>query len=231
MRIQNIQFPNNHAICVFPNSIEDIPEAITGLNLLGSRPVIVLIGAFIQEQHLKATQNAIQAVAQIAEESKALVISGGTDFGIMALMGQVKAENQYGFPLLGVTVENKVTWPQGPKSWRFLRWGRRRWPLAQYYTHFILVPGDKYGDESSWIIEIATQLSQEHMSVTVLSSGGAISRKDVDLSLARGRPVIAFEGTGRLADEFAAQTNQSDKMISAPTGDAQVIIDTIRNLL
>ena len=74
----------------------------------------------------------------------------------------------------------------------------------------MLVPGDAFGDESPWIVEIATQLSQEHQSITVLANGGAVSRKDIELSLAHERPVIALQGTGRFADELQAERNDRD---------------------
>jgi len=231
MRIQEIQFPKNQVKCVFPESIDSLELAITELGLKENRPVIVLIGGYIQEQHLVATKNAIDTVAKIAEEKQALVISGGTDLGIMALAGQVREEKQYGFPLVGVTVENLVTWPEGPRSRKFLIWGKKRWPLAQYYSHFILVPGNDYGDESPWIIEIAARLSRENQSITILANGGGISRKDIELSLEHGRLVVALAGTGRLADELSNQEDKPEGVIIVPTDDEKTIRDIAQNYL
>jgi len=45
--------------------------------------------------------------------------------------------------------------------------------------------------------------------VTVLINGGNVSRKDIELSVANGRPVIALDGTGRLANELASEPSQN----------------------
>jgi len=231
MRVQDIQLASNQAVCVFPESMDNIPRAVDLLKIENHRPVIVLIGGNIPEQHRAATHTGIMGVAKAAEESGALVISGGTDMGIMALIGQIKAENGYRFSLLGVTVENLATWPDGPRSWKFLRWGSERWPLADHYSYFILVPGNHFGDESPWIIEIADQLSQEHRSVTVLANGGEISGMDVQLSLDTNRPVVVLAGTGRLADKLAVQPHKQEVIKTVPAMDEQAVIAAIQAFL
>ena len=49
-----------------------------------------------------------QVVAKAAEQNGAVVISGGTDAGVMAAIGQARAQGNYHFPLVGVVVENLV---------------------------------------------------------------------------------------------------------------------------
>ena len=66
---------------------------------------------------------------------------------------------------------------------------KKRWQLEPHYSHFILVPGSQFGDESAWIVDTAT-LSKGNRSVTILINGGEISRKDIELSLEHSRPVI-----------------------------------------
>lgn len=231
MRAQILQFQNNQALCVFPNDIKNLTQAIAELNLTDNQPVIVLIGGMIQKEDEKKTQIAIRAIAKIAEEKNATIICGGTEVGVMALIGQLKARMQFSFNLIGVTVINIVTWPKGPKGRKFLWWGRKRWPLAQHYTHFVLVPGNKFGDESPWIVELATLLSKGNQSVTVLANGGTISRKDIELSLEKGRPVITLAGTGRLADELANQIEKLDNIIIASSENEDEIIATIQKYL
>ena len=133
--------------------------------------------------------------------------------GVMAEIGQIRSRNGYKFPLVGVTPEELITWPGGPPSTKFLWWGYKRWQLEPHYSHFILVPGNRFGDESTWIVDTATLLSKDHKSVTILINGGEVSRKDIQLSLESGRPVIALSRTGRLADELARQPAR-DKLIT-----------------
>jgi hypothetical protein len=232
MRTKNIYFPNKQqAICVFPNERLELTQAITELRLEGSYLVIVLIGGEIDKQQASATRQAVQTISRIAEDLHALIICGGTDMGVMAEIGHMRWENHYKFPLVGITPEELVSWPDGPRSTKFLWWGKQRWQLESHYSHFILVPGSQFGDESTWIVDTATLLSKDHRAVTILINGGEVSRKDIELSLANNRQVIALSGTGRLADELAGQANRHE-LISVVAADAErEIVEVVRAIL
>jgi len=231
MRTQKIDFSTQQVLCVFPEKRTDLGQAISEMHLNDSYPVIVLIGGEINEQQADATRHAIQTISKIADEMKALIICGGTDMGVMAEIGQIRWKSGYTFPLVGITPEKLVTWTDGPQSTKFLWWGEKRWQLEPHYTHFILVPGDKFGDESPWIVDTATLLSQEHQSVTILVNGGEVSRKDIELSLENGRPVIALSRTGRLADELARQPERDKLITVAPAIAEQRILDLVQAAL
>ena len=231
MRSQIIDFHKQRARCVFPEDQESLAQAISALDLKNSQPVIVLIGGYIQKQHLDITQEAIQVIAEVAQDCRALVSSGGTDMGVMASIGQIRAQCQYDFPLVGITVEALVTWPKGPQSTHFLWWGQKRGPLEPHYSHFILVPGTQFGDESPWIADAAAFLSQGYRSVTILLNGGSVARLDIDLSLQMSRPVIALAGTGRYADELANQPNKTGQITVVPANNKPVLTETIQAAL
>lgn len=231
MRTQEIKFSNSRSLCVLTDNSDTLQQAITELKLKESFPVIVLIGGNVKEEYAEITQKAVRTIAKIAEEQKALVICGATNLGVMSLIGQVRIEKQYAFPLLGITVGSLVTWPGGPRSGRFLWWGKQRWQLASGYSHIILTPGKDFGDESPWIAEAATLLSAGKRSVTVLMNGGSVARKDIDLSLKNNRPVVALAGTGRLADELANQPQKPENVTSIPVADEPVLIKTIQTFL
>src|SRR5689334_13070029 len=203
MRTQKIDFPDQQALCVFPDQRSDLEQAISELGLKDQYPVIVLIGGEIDIPQAVLTRRAIETISRTAEDLHAVVICGGTDMGVMAEIGQIRSRKGYKFPLVGIAPEELVTWPGGPRSTKFLWWGYKRWRLEPHYSHFILVPGSHFGDESPWIVDAATLLSKDHQSVTILINGGEVSRKDIQLSLENGRPVIALSHTGRLADELA----------------------------
>jgi hypothetical protein len=227
MRTQKIYFPNQNALCVFPAERSDLVQAVSELHLGDTRPVIVLIGGGIDKQQAEATRQAIQTISRIAEEIKAFVICGGTDMGVMAEIGQMRSQNYYKYPLIGIAPEGLVTWPGGPRSTKFLWWGKQRWQLESHYTHFILVPGDQFGDESKWIVDTATILSKGYRSVTILINGGEVSRKDIELSFEKGRAVIALSGTGRLADELAGQANRHELISAVPANAEHRIVEVI----
>jgi hypothetical protein len=219
MRTEKINFPDEQAFSAFPVERADLAQVASDFGLRRGCPAIVLIGGKVDEEHELITLDAIQMIARVAEDLQAIVISGGTDMGVMAQIGEVRWRSQYKFPLIGIAPEYQVTWPDGPSSTKFLWWGRERWPLAKHYTHFILTPGGDFGDESPWIVDTATLVSKSHGSVTVLINGGEISRRDVELSVDEERPVIALSHTGRLADEIASQPMR-DKLISVVPANA-----------
>ena len=128
-----IDFPDRKTFCIFPDERSDLEQALFELNLEDDYPVIVLIGGAINKPQANATLRAIQTIAKLAHEKKILVICGGTDMGVMAEIGQVRSQHNYTFPLVGITLEDLVTWPNGPQSTKFLWWGRERWQLEPHY--------------------------------------------------------------------------------------------------
>jgi hypothetical protein len=228
---QEIQFPANKSLGVFPQDRAQLPQALLELGLAAGRPVIVLIGGYIPDANVEVTQNAIETIAVYAEENKALIICGGTVVGIMGSIVSTRLAHGYQFPLLGITLKNLASWPKGPRSNRFLWWGRQRWPLSTGYSHFMLVPGDRFGEDSPWLADAATSLSQGSRSVTVLANGGGVARKDIGFSLECGRSVIALAGTGRLADEMAVQPDRSALITPVPADDESMLREMLRGLL
>lgn len=231
MRTQKINFPEQEVLCIFPSERSDLVSALSELRLNDGYPVIVLIGGEIDEGQAEATQRAIQTIAGIADALNALVICGGTDMGVMAKIGQIRWKSGYTFPLVGIAPEELVTWDDGPRSTKFLWWGTKRWELEPHYSSFILVPGSQFGDESSWIVDMAAMASKGHKSVTVLINGGEVSRKDIELSLEFGRPVIALSRTGRLADELARQTERHKLISVAPANVENRIVELVQKAL
>src|SRR5512138_2000635 len=228
MRTQTISFSDRQTPVVFPKERSELSQALSELGLKGHYPVIVLIGGEIDKGQADVTQRAMQAISRAAEELQAIILCGGTDIGVMAEIGKIRSQNSYKFPLVGVTPEELVTWPGGPSKTKFLGLGKKRWQLEPHYSHFILVPGSQFGDESLWIGDTAVLLSKGQRSVTILINGGEVSRKDVQLSLENGRPVIALSRTGRLADELARQPERNKLIVVLPANAEQRIIEAVQ---
>lgn len=228
MRTQTILFKNQKTICVFPDDRTHLAKAMSELRLQGSYPVIVLIGGEIDAQHAEATQLALETIAKTAESLHLVIVSGGTNMGVMAAIGQIREQNHYKFPLIGIAPEDLVTWPGGPRGTKFLWWGKQRWQLESHYSHFLLVPGSHFGDESPWIVDAATLLSKGRKSATILLNGGEVSRQDIQLSLSIGRPTIALSRTGRLADEIARDPNRDKAITVIPANAEKQIVEALR---
>lgn len=232
MRTQMIYFPpDQQRLCVFPYKRSELPQAISALHLKDQYPVIVLIGGETDKTHAAVTQQAVQTVSKIAQDLAAVVICGGTNIGIMSEIGHTRRRNHHQFPLVGIAPAELVTWPSGPKSTKFLWWGTQRWQLEPQYSHFILVPGRHFGDESPWIIDTAALLSRNQRSVTILINGSEVSRKDIELSLECGRPVVVLSRTGQLADELASQPERNALISVIPANADQRITEMVQAAL
>jgi hypothetical protein len=117
-------------------------------------------------------------------------------------------------------------------------------PLEPHHTHFVLVPGSNWGDESPWIVQVANLLFGGKASVTILINGGEITFTDALNSVDAGRLVMVIAGTGRTADtlvsalhgqatdERAKQLAASGKLhaIDLEVG-REILTNTITNLL
>ncbi len=167
-------------------------------------------------------------VATLAGDIGAAIVDGGTDAGIMASIGQARQKNQLDFPLVGVAVQNLVTWPGQPPADSK---GPKRYPLEPNHSHFILVPGEDWGDESLSLAQVGTELARSQMSVTLLVNGGQIAREDMAHSLDDKRPVIVLAGTGRLADDLAADPPENELVTIVSTTDLSEFTDLVKSFL
>ena len=232
MRTQTIYFSDQQALCVFPDEGSNLAQAISELGLNGRYPVIVLIGGEMDGQQADLTRRAIEMIAKTAHDMNAVVICAvGKDMGVMAEIGRIRWRQRYKFPLVGIAPEKLVTWPNGPHSTKFLWWGSKRWQLESHYSHFILVPGSQFGDESLWTTSAATLLSNGRQSVTILINGPEVSGKDIEVSLENRRPVIVLSNTERLADELARQAEGNSLITVLPVAAIHAIAEDLQAAL
>lgn len=228
MRAQKIGFPEQEVLCVFPETRADLPQAISSLGLDLTAPVIVLIGDENEETQPSATHRSLETLARIAEDTQAFVICGGLDAGFMGAIGQIRRRNAHTFPLVGIAPESLVTWQDGPPSTSFLWMGTKRQQLAPHFSHFILVPCGEFEDAMPWMMDAASLFSGVHPSVTILVNGGNLMRKDVQMSVNKGRPVIVLGGSGNLANDLSADINRSHLISVVPENDDERIMNAVR---
>ena len=191
-----------------------------------------MIGGHIFPEHANVTNHAIDVIAKTAEVLGAAVICGGTDIGVISAMGKARGRSGFQFPLIGIAPEGSVTWPEGPRNGNLVPTGGEREQLEPHHSHFILVPGDQFGDETKWISRAATMISTgRHKSVTVLVNGGKVSQMDVDEGLAANRPLLVLSGTGRLADEIASQPVKNYLVKVIPAHNHRLLGETLRTIL
>ena len=207
MRI--LEFGDGHAARVArPRRFADLAAAVGELGLAGGQRVLVVIGGAsgLDEPGKKRLRTLFsQVLVPVARAWNAAVVDGGTDSGVMQLLGHASraartaGAEEASFPLVGVAVDDKVV-ALGDAA---AESGERR-ALERNHTHFVLVPGSSWGDESPWLARVATEIAAGAPSVTVLINGGEIALDDVMNSVAAQRPVLVIKGTGRAADRIAA---------------------------
>jgi hypothetical protein len=180
---------------------EDLYIAFQELGLRRSVPTLGLVGGAsgLDEADVdRLFPIFVEVLAPLAEDLGAAIVDGGTDTGVMRLMGQARHVTGASFPLIGVAAAGTVVLPGAYSS------PPDAAPLEPHHTHFVLVPGSEWGDESPWLPRVASVLANGKPSATLLVNGGETAWEDVARSVETGRPVIVIAGSGRTAEVLAA---------------------------
>ncbi|OKH11312.1 hypothetical protein [[Limnothrix rosea] IAM M-220] len=175
----------------------ELDQQITQWQIGIPRPTLVIVGGAggIAEEDCETLQQLfIDCVAPWAEEHGLAVVDGGTDAGVMRFIGVARETIKGKFPLIGVVAEGTVNLPE--------RLGTNPYAaeLEPHHSHFVLVPGGEWGDESPWLARTATAIAGHCPSVTFVINGGNITWQDIQCSIDENRPVVTFAGSGRTAD-------------------------------
>ncbi|MBD1842977.1 hypothetical protein H6F89_06055 [Cyanobacteria bacterium FACHB-63] len=196
-----VTFPNQTASLISVGSLAELPARIAATDLPVQRPTLVVIGGakYLSDDDLQRVRSLFtESLAPIAQRFNAVVVDGGTNAGVMRLMGQARAELRATFPLVGVSPKRLVILPNQSSS------AEDAAPLEPHHTHFFLVPGDHWGAESEWMASIASAIAQDAPSITILINGGDVTWRDAEENIKTGRSLIVIGETGRTADILAA---------------------------
>lgn len=188
---------------ILPGMTDLVIEVRSGADLLAALgPVpsdgtaVTLVGGadFTEPERLEELRAFFRVLADYLERSDTAVVDGGTDSGVMRLIAEAKATVGGTFRLVGVA-------PQGA----FDRTTRSGDPItvARDHSMIIVVPGTDFGDESDWLFGTADHLARGS-APTVVVNGGKLALEEAHRRIADGHLVIAVAGSGRAADELAA---------------------------
>jgi hypothetical protein len=202
---QEIVFPNNNgAKLVTASRGTPMAALIKSLGISQPKNLILLIGGadkLDEKLTSRLTQLFSRGIARAAADADALIIDGGTQAGIMQIMGQSIADRGRKSSLLGVAPAAKVTYPGGP-----IVPGNDSAPLDPNHSHFVLVDGKDWGSETETLFELAAAFDVPVLAILV--NGGGIAKDELLQSVRRNWPVIVIKGSGRLADDVAALKEQ-----------------------
>lgn len=173
--------------------------------------VIALFGttASMDDELVKRLSPVIEAVIGAAADADAVIVTGGTDAGIIRLVGRAC---QGRATLIGVVPAAVLKDPTNVVE------------LEPHHDRVVLAPGSTWGDETPAMEKVINALSSGSPVAAVLLGGGDISRNEVDGQLRARRPVVVVAGSGRLADELAADPPDSGDVIVVDVADGRLAI-------
>ena len=202
MKKSTITFENGNRAVVITAPLDASVQAILdALEIASPRAVILLFGGAAGlndacKAHL-ATLFA-EGVTPVAAELGALIIDGGTQSGVMAIMGEAVARSPGTFQLLGIAPKGKIMHPEIAGASAISDGA----PLEPNHSHFVLVESGEWGGETGKMLELARAFKAPI--VAILVNGGAIAADEALQSVRNGWQLLVVEGSGRFADELSA---------------------------
>jgi hypothetical protein len=178
-----------------------ISGLIEALKIDGSPPVLLVLGGAARLRRTVAHEferTLRLGVVPLLAQMGSIVITGGTDSGVMRSVGEVFGELGQSCRLIGVAPQGKII--QGNPADNDADQDRVR--PAPNHDDIVLAQGDEWGCELDALVDLTERLS-EHSSVLVLIVGGGDHTAD-ELSRVRERgwPVLILTGSGGRADRI-----------------------------
>jgi hypothetical protein len=154
-----ITFENgNRAVVITAPRDASAQAILDALEITSPRAVILLFGGAAglddsRKAHL--TTLFADGVTPVAAELGALIIDGGTQSGVMAMMGEAVARCPGTCQLLGIAPKRKIAHPEIASASAVSDGA----PLEPNHSHFVLVESAEWGGETEKILELARALN------------------------------------------------------------------------
>lgn len=175
-------------------------EMLKQLGIRRGAPVIVFMGGAAKtnaEDAMRLERAIYDGVARAAVELRASVVDGGTDSGTMGMLNAALGELNHNGNYIGVAPGALTHPPNHPNG--------QLEPLGNAHTHFVLVEGEKWGDELKPMYALVNALAEGVPSVGILVNGGKGTEDEVEENVSDDRKVMVLDGSGRLADKISLQ--------------------------
>ena len=174
--------------------------APTLLGVRGSHPVLAIGGTTqpLDADTAVGVVEFLEVAVDVAARHDAVIVTGATDAGVFHLLGRVLAHaSSRPAAVIGVAPADLVAAPGDVDT-------DGRVPLEPHHTAFLLVPGGTWGCETPALSRLVDLVAGDRPAVALLVGGGEGARAELDEHRRRGRPIVVLGGSGRLADELAA---------------------------
>lgn len=161
-------------------------------------PVLVVIGSAGEITQLETEQLGAlirEVVVPIAHEYGVTIVDGGTDAGVMRLLGEAHAELRGSrCKLVGVAPLGKIKPSNAPDAV----------DAERHHGWLVLAPGSEWSSELTLLSDLSERLAGDSRPIALVLGGGKGTRREFELAVRRRWPILLVNGTGRLADELAA---------------------------
>jgi hypothetical protein len=172
-------------------------------------PVVVILGSAdtLTEAQEVLIEKALRVmIAPSASERSAIVIDGGTDSGVMRLVGLTFNEAGSNCRLVGVVPEAKlIVDAQGEHQ------DDDRARPAPCHDDIILTGGDEWGSELTALIGIVERLTADAPVLVIVAGGGDHTRREFEVAQDRGWPTLVLTRTGGTADRLLIESQKGWK--------------------
>jgi hypothetical protein len=176
-------------------------KLLNALDLKRPRPILLVIGgakSLDQDVAGRLERLLERGAVRAAGATGAIVLDGGTQSGVMAVLGEAALESDAEATLLGVAPARLVTFPNDARGLE-----TAATPLDPNHSCFVLANSEEWGGETSLLFDLLDDLSDSEPRVALLAGGGEGALEEVRLATERGMPIVVIEGTKGLADDLA----------------------------
>jgi hypothetical protein len=199
-RVETIVFPDGAPARIVHTSRATAAGELVRLLDLPATPGVVVLNGGTEEQDGTQEQRLRSALAELAgvvSKPGLTVVTGGTDAGVFALLGESLGDGTL-VRCIGVAPEALVTWPGREDA------AADAVPLEPHHSDFVLVDGGRWGDETGTMMSLTAAIAAGGPSLAILAGGGEVAATELLAHVRAGRRVVVLAGTGRLADAVAA---------------------------
>jgi hypothetical protein len=171
---------------------------LKSLGVSTKRPVIALAGTAsnLDPQLAARLYPFIHTLMAAAAEHDAVIVTGGTDAGVIRLMGRSRGSLANPPTLIGVAPGRLVA----PDGEQVAPGGAH---VDPNHDAVLLVPGTQWGDETPMLSRLVGEIAGDQPAVVVVIGGGAGALAEVIEHARHKRSIVVVSRSGRLADELA----------------------------